>query len=124
MILPQTYATTMLLTILSLLCLGIWVSAFKLAGKWRFELFYFDFAFGLLMTALILAFTVGNLGYDGFDFLDDVQHAGKRQLVFCLGAGMIFNLGNLLLVAAVSVASTVLAFPVGMGLGLILATVL
>jgi glucose uptake protein len=124
MILPQTYAATMVLTILSLLCLGIWVSAFKLVGRWRFELFYFDFAFGLLVTALILAFTVGNLGYDGFDFLDDLQHTGKRQWVFCFAAGMIFNFANLLLVAAVSVAGTVLAFPVGMGVGLILATVL
>jgi glucose uptake protein len=124
MILPQTFATTMLLTILSLLFLGIWVSAFKFAGRWRFELFYFDFAFGLLMTALLLAFTVGNLGYDGFDFLDDLQHAGKRQLVFCFGAGLIFNLANMLLVAAVSVSGTVLAFPVGMGIGLVLATVL
>jgi glucose uptake protein len=124
MILPETYAATMLLMILSLVCLGIWVSTLKLAGKWRFELYYFDFVFGLLVTALILAFTLGNLGYDGFDFLDDLQHAGKRQWVFCFAAGMIFNLANLLLVAAVSVAGTVLAFPVGMGIGLILGTLL
>jgi len=79
MILPQTYAATMFVMILSLVCLGVWVSAFKLTGKYRFELFYFDFAFGLLATAVILALTVGNLGYDGFNFFDDLQHAGKRQ---------------------------------------------
>jgi glucose uptake protein len=124
MILPQTYAATMFLIILSLLCLGIWVSTFKLAGRWRFELFYFDFAFGLLITSIILAFTVGNLGYDGFNFLDDLQHAGKRQWLYCFAAGIIFNFGNLLLMAAVSVAGTVLAFPTGMGVGLILSTVL
>jgi len=104
MILPQTYAVTLLLTILSLLCLGIWVSSLKFAGKWRFELFYFDFVFGLLGNGVDFAFTLGNLGYDGFDFLDDLQHAGKRQWVFGFAAGMIFNLANLLLVAAVSVA--------------------
>jgi len=122
MILPQTYPATMLVMILSLVCLGVWVSAFKLTGKYRFELFYFDFAFGLLLTAVILAFTVGNLGYDGFNFLDDLQHTGKRQWLYCFIAGMIFNLANLLLVAAVSVAGTVLAFPVGMGVGLIVST--
>lgn len=122
MILPQTYSATLILTILSLLCLGVWVSAFKLAGKWRFELFYFDFAFGLLLTALLLALTVGNLGYDGFDFLDDLQHAGKHQWLYGFAAGMIFNFANLLLVAAVSVAGMVLAFPVGMGVGLVFAT--
>jgi len=124
MILPQTYGATMFLMILSALCLGLWVSAFKLAGKWRFELFYFDFAFGLLAAALILAFTLGNLGFDGFNFFDDLQHAGKRQWVYCFAAGIIFNLANVLLMAAVSVAGTVLAFPVGMGIGLILLTVL
>ena len=124
MILPQTYAATMFLMVLSLLCLGMWVSTFKLAGKLRFELYYFDFAFGLLVTAVILAFTVGDLGYDGFSFLDDLQHAGKREWLYCFMAGIIFNLANLLLMAAVSVAGTVYAFPTGMGVGLILATVL
>jgi len=124
MILPQTYAATMFLLVLSLLCLAIWVSTYKLAGKWRFELYYFDFAFGLFATALILAFTVGNLGYDGFNFLDDLQHAGKRQWLYCFAAGMIFNFANLLLMGAVSVAGTVVAFPTAMGVGLILSSVL
>src|SRR3982751_2589140 len=104
MILPQSYTGVLILMILSLLCLGSWASAFKFAGKWRFELFYFDFAVGLLIAAIIYAFTVGNLGYDGFSFLDDLQHAGKRQWMYGFMAGMIFNLGNMLLLAAVSVA--------------------
>src|ERR1051326_1419233 len=112
MILPQTYSATLLISILSLLCLGAWVSTFKLAGKWRFELFYFDFIFGVLSAALALGSTLGNVGYDGFDFLDDLQHAGKHQWLYCFLSGMIFNFGNLLLMAAVSVAGTVLAFPV------------
>jgi len=81
MILPQTYDVVLVLMILSLICLGSWASMFKLAGKWRFELFYFDFAVGLALAAVIFAFTVGNLGFDGFNFLDDLQHAGKRQLL-------------------------------------------
>jgi glucose uptake protein len=112
----------MCLMVLSMLCLGVWVSALKLAGKWRFEAFYFDFAFGLLIASVIYAFTAGDLGYDGFSFLDDVQHAGKRQWVFCFAAGMIFNLANVLLVAAVSVGGMVAAFPIAMGTALILGT--
>jgi glucose uptake protein len=78
MILPQTYTATMILMVLSMLCLGVWVSSLRLAGKWRFEVFYFDFAFGLLIAAVVYAFTVGNLGFDGFNFLDDLQHTGKQ----------------------------------------------
>ena len=124
MILPQTYSATMILMVLSMLCLGLWVSAFKLAGKWRFELFYFDFAFGLLIAAVIYSFTLGNLGYDGFSFLDDLQHTGKHQWGYCLLAGLIFNLANILLVAAVSVAGMAAAFPMAMGTALILVTAL
>ena len=119
MILPQSYSAVMFLMILSLVCLGSWASAFKFAGKWRFELFYFDFAIGLLVAAVIYAFTVGNLGYDGFNFLDDLQHAGKRQWMFGFLGGIIFNLGNMLLMAAVSVAGLAIAFPMTMGTALL-----
>jgi glucose uptake protein len=124
MILPQTYTATMILMVLSMLCLGVWVSALKPAGKWRFEVFYFDFAFGLMIAAVIYAFTLGNMGFDGFNILDDLQHTGKRQWVFCFAAGMIFNFANILLVAAVSVAGMAAAFPMAMGTALILGTAL
>src|ERR1041384_2224076 len=110
MILPQTYVINLFVMILSILCMALWVSTFKLAGNWRFELYYFDFTFGLAIAAVIYAFTVGALGYDGFNFLDDLQHAGKRQWLFCFLAGMIFNFANLLLMSAVSVAGTLVAF--------------
>ena len=103
MILPQSYNAILFLMVLSLLCLGSWASAFKFAGTWRFELFYLDFALGLFVASAIIAFTLGNLGYDGFNFLDDLQHAGKRQWLYVFVAGLIFNFGNMLLMAAVSV---------------------
>lgn len=122
MILPQTSAFVLALMILSLLCLGSWASLFKLAGKWRFELFYFDFAIGLIVAALIYAFTVGNIGYDGFNFLDDLQHAGKRQWLFGFLAGVIFNFANMLLLAAVSVAGMAVAFPMSMAIAVLVGT--
>jgi glucose uptake protein len=119
MILPQSYPAVLFLMVLSLLCLGSWASFFKLAGKWRFELFYLDFAIGLLLASVIFAFTVGNIGYDGFNFIDDLQHAGKRQWMYVFIAGLIFNLGNMLLMGAVSVAGLAVAFPMGMGVALL-----
>ncbi|MEO8594039.1 MAG: hypothetical protein ABI759_12020 [Candidatus Solibacter sp.] len=110
--------------VLSLLCLGSWASLFKFAGKWRFELFYLDFALGLMLAAVIYGFTVGNLGYDGFNFLDDLQHAGKRQWMFVFIAGLVFNLGNMLLLSSVSVSGLAVAFPTGMGTALLVGTML
>jgi glucose uptake protein len=124
MILPQSYPAVLFLTVLSLLCLGSWASGFKFAGEWRFELFYLDFAIGLLLASVIFAFTLGNIGYDGFNFIDDLQHAGKRQWMYVFLAGMIFNFGNMFLIAAVSVSGLALAFPMGMGMALLMGTAL
>jgi glucose uptake protein len=123
MILPQTYAVTIFLMVFSMLCLGSWAVTYKASG-WRFELYYFDFSFGLLVAAAILAFTVGSMGFDGFTFLDDMLHAGKRQWFYAFTAGMVFNLANMLLMAAIAVAGMTVAFPVSAGLALIAGVVI
>ena len=125
MILPHTYPAILALMILSMLCWGSWANTCKLTGKWRFELFYFDFALGVMLAALVFAYTVGSLGInlpsgpDGFSFWDDLMHAGKRQWMFGFMGGVVFNLGNMLLVAAISVAGLAVAFPIGMGVALV-----
>lgn len=124
MILPQTSSLVLTLMVLSLLFLGSWACMFKAAGKWRFELFYFDFAFGLLLAALVCSFTFGDLGYDGFSFLDDLQHAGKRQWLFCFLAGVVFNLGNMLMMGAVSIAGISVAVPISLGMSVLLSAAL
>ena len=122
MILPASHVTVFILLIFGMLCLGLWANTFKAAGpKWRFELFYFDFAIGAVVAALVLALTVGSLGFDGFSFLDDVRLAGKRQDLFAFIAGAVFNLGNMLLLGALSVAGMSIAFPLAMGFALIIA---
>ncbi len=122
MILPGSYTAALILLILGALGWGLWANFFKAAGgKWRFELFYFDFAIGVLIAATIIALTAGSLGFDGFSFIDDVQLAGKRQDVYALGAGIVFNLGNMLLLAGVSIAGMSVAFPAGMGCALVVA---
>jgi glucose uptake protein len=122
MILPTTYATALLLTILSMICWGSWANTFKLTRKWRFELFYFDYAFGVLLAAVIAAFTFGTMG-DDLSFSDNLLIAGKHQIAYALAAGVIFNLANMLLVAAISLAGLAVAFPVGIGLALIIGVI-
>jgi|YNPBryunderm2012_1023409.scaffolds.fasta_scaffold00478_7 glucose uptake protein len=123
MVLPDTYTSALLLTILSMLCWGSWANTYKLAGKWRFELYYFDYALGVLIAATIAAFTFGTLGYDGFLFMDDLMRAGKRNMAYGFAGGVVFNLANMLLVAAIAVAGLAVAFPVGIGLALVIGVI-
>jgi glucose uptake protein len=122
MILPQTHAAVLFLMILSLLCWGSWANSYKLAGKWRYEIYYFDFVAGVVVAAFLYALTVGNLGFDGFSFADDLMHAGKRQWLYGFTGGMVFNLGNMILMSAISVAGMAVAFPVGIGVAIIVGT--
>lgn len=111
-----------MLLIISMLCWGSWANTFKVARKWRFELYYFDFTFGLLLAAVIAAFTFGSMGVE-LSFEDNLMIAGKRQMAYAMAAGVVFNLANMLLVAAISLAGMAVAFPVGIGLALVIGVV-
>jgi len=123
MILPTTYIAALCLMICSMLCWGSWANTFKLTRRWRFELFYFDYALGVLLASLVAALTLGTQGFDGLSFQDDLMHAGLRQDAWALGAGAVFNLANMLLVAAISIAGMAVAFPVAIGLALVIGVV-
>jgi len=124
MTLPTTYLSALLVTIFSLACLGSWINTLKLPKKWRFELFYFDFAIGAFLAAVIAALTLGTLGADGFTFQDDLMRAGKRSMAFGLAAGTVFNLGNMLMVGASTLVGMSLAFPVALGMALLISSIL
>ena len=115
---PNTYTLTLLVLLFSTVCLGSWASTQKAAGKWRFELYYFDFAVGAMLMALLLALTVGTFS-DNLTFEDNLTISGKRQMAMAFAAGAIFNLGNMLLVAASAIAGLSVAFPIAMGLALV-----
>lgn len=119
MILPHRGLWLIALLILSMLCWGSWPVFLKLAKKYRFEFFYFDFCFGLGAIALICAFTVGSLGFDGFNFSDDLLNARKQEWLFAVLAAVIFNLGNMLTLASASVAGMAVAFPLAFGVAMI-----
>jgi glucose uptake protein len=114
LLIPSTHQAALLLLILAFVCLGSWANTVKIA-KWRFELYYLDFAIGALGLSILTAFTLGTLGSE-LSFNDRIAVAGLRSQAFALAAGFLFNLGNMLLVAAVSLAGMSIAFPVALSL--------
>lgn len=123
MILPTTYSAALLLLIVSMLCWGSWANTQKLAGKWRFELFYYDYSIGVLLCAVVAAFTFGSWLPKELTFQDNFLIAGKRQMAYGVAAGAVFNLANMLLVAAIAVAGMSVAFPIAIGLALVIGVV-
>jgi len=118
-ILPTTYQSALLLLILSMLCWGSWANTQKAAGKWRFELYYYDFTWGILIAAVAAAFTLGSFDQKELTFQDNLLLTGYRKMAWAVASGVVFNLANMLLVAAIAVAGMSVAFPVGIGLALI-----
>lgn len=117
----QSYSTAVLFCIITMLCWGSWANTTKLSSKgWRFELFYWDYAFGILLLSLIMAFTLGSNGNAGRPFLEDLKQADNGNLVSAFVGGVVFNLANILLVSATALAGMSVAFPVGIGIALIL----
>ncbi len=101
---------------------GSWANTLKMGGKWRFELYYYDFSAGVLLCAMIAAVTLGSMG-DDLSVYDNLLITGKLKLLYAGLAGAIFNLANMLLVAAISIAGLSVAFPVGIGLALVVGVV-
>lgn len=124
MITVDSYPVAVVLCIVTMLCWGSWANTQKLASKqWRFQLFYWDYSIGVLLFALLLAFTLGSTGDGGRPFLADLQQADTKWLGYAFLGGVIFNLSNILLVAAIDIAGMAVAFPVGVGLALVLGVV-
>ena len=123
MFLPETYQAALFLMLLSMICWGSWANALKLCPGFRFQLFYWDYTLGLLLATLVWGLTAGSLGHAGPSFFDSLAHAQPRAILFALCGGVVFNVANLLLVAAIEVAGVAVAFPVGIGLALVIGAV-
>ena len=125
MFVVNDYATAVILCIVTMLCWGSWGNTQKLAGRtWRYELFYWDYVVGMLLFSLILCFTLGSIGSEGRPFLEDLAQAAPKALGSVLLGGVIFNASNILLSASVSLAGLAVAFPLGVGLALVLGVVI
>src|SRR5215469_7293149 len=120
----QSYPWAVVFCVITMLCWGSWANTQKLARKgWRFELFYWDYTIGVLLLTLILGLTLGSNGTAGRPFLTDFEQASHASIHSALVGGVIFNLANILLVAAIDIAGMSVAFPVGIGLALVLGLV-
>lgn len=124
MYLPENYLQSVLFCFITMLCWGSWANTQKLAGKtWRFELFYWDYVLGILIFAVISAFTLGSYGPTGRSFSEDIHLAKQSNILWaCLG-GIIFNLANIFFVTAINIMGMAVAFPIAIGIALVLGVI-
>src|SRR5229473_2913399 len=121
---PHSLGIALFMMITSAVCWGSWANTYKGVKNYRFELFYWDYAVGIFLVSLILALTMGSTGHDASSFLNNVRSADTSNIVSTMVGGAIFNLANLLLVAAIDMAGLAIAFPVSIGIALVVGVIL
>lgn len=121
---PHTFGLALVMMITAAICWGSWANTYKGVKNYRFELFYWDYAVGIFLAALILALTMGSSGHDASSFLNNVRVADPSNIWWALFAGAIFNLANLLLIAGIDMVGMATAFPVSIGIALVVGVIL
>jgi len=125
MFIPAVYAVALSLIVLSMICWGSWANTQKLCKGWRVELFYWDYVWGILLMALILGFTLGRTTPSSPDsFIQNLRTADGHHLLLAFLGGIVFNLGNILIVVAIAIAGMAVAFPIGVGVAMVVGSVL
>ena len=122
---PEAYGIALLFMIISMLFWGSWANAMKLTAGYAFQLYYWDYVIGIVLGSLGWGFTLGNWGGgDTLLFLSNLSQADSRHILFAIAGGAVFNVANLLLVAAIDIAGLAVAFPIGIGLALVVGVLL
>ena len=121
---PEAYAAALFFMIISMVCWGSWANTMKLTPGYAFPLFYWDYLIGIVLGTLVWGFTLGSSGSSGLSFLANIRSADTGHILYALLAGIIFNVANLLLVAAIEIAGLAVAFPIGIGLALVVGALL
>jgi glucose uptake protein len=125
MFIVQNYSLAVVFCIITMLCWGSWANTQKLAGKkWRFELFYWDYVIGIFLFSLVSALTLGSIGNEGRSFITDLQQADSSNIISAWIGGFIFNAANILFSAAISIAGMAVAFPIAIGLALVVGVII
>jgi glucose uptake protein len=125
MFIPTVYAVALSMILFSMIAWGSWANTLKLCKGWRFELFYWDYVWGILLMSLILGFTLGRTAPASPDsFMQNLRAADVHHLLLAFLGGIVFNVANILIVAAIAIAGMAVAFPVGVGLALVIGSVL
>ena len=121
MVVIQDYYSAIFLSFIVMLAWGSWPNTLKMVNQgWKFQLFYWDYSIGVLFFSLLMAFTLGSFGESGRSFIEDLKQTDNINLLYAFVGGVIFNVYNILLINAVIIAGISVAFPVGVGLALIL----
>jgi glucose uptake protein len=124
MFVPSTFAVALLMTILSTICWGSFANTFKGTRNYRFELYYWDYALGIFLITLVLAFTMGSYAGGPKAFLANVHSADDVNLLYAALGGFIFNIANVLLIAGIEIVGLAVAFPISIGIALVEGVVL
>ena len=124
MFIVHDYALAVIFCFITMLCWGSWANTQKLAEKtWRFELFYWDYVIGILIFSILSALSLGSTGTQGRSFMDDLHQADSSNIISALIGGVIFNAANILFSAAIAIAGMAVAFPIAIGLALVLGVI-
>lgn len=121
---PDSLGIALLMMITSAICWGSWANTYKGVKNYRFELFYWDYAIGIFLISLILGHTMGSTGNDANSLVNNIHSADMSNVIWTMVGGAIFNLANLLLVAAIAMAGLAIAFPLSIGIALVVGVVL
>ena len=120
---PHSLGIALLMMITSAICWGSWANTYKGVKNYRFELFYWDYAVGIFLISLILGHTMGSTGNDAASLVNNIHSATLSDVGFAMLGGAIFNLANLLLVAAIDMAGLAIAFPISIGIALVVGVI-
>lgn len=124
MFIVDNYPLAVVFCFVTMLCWGSWGNTQKMASKsWRYELYYWDYVIGMVLFSLLSGFTLGSFGSEGRSFAADLAQADFGNLCSVLLGGVVFNASNILLSASVSLAGLAVAFPLGVGLALVLGVI-
>ena len=121
---PHSLGIALIMMITSAICWGSWANTYKGVKNYRFELFYWDYAVGIFLISLVLGHTMGSMGNDADSLINNIHSADTSNVISTMVGGAIFNLANLLLVAAIDMAGLAIAFPVSIGIALVVGVVL
>jgi glucose uptake protein len=121
---PEAYAAALAFMITSMICWGSWANTMKLTPGFAFQLFYWDYVIGILVGSVLWGLTLGSLGGGPAAFSSNIAQADSTHILYAIAGGAVFNVANLLLVAAIDIAGLAVAFPVGIGLALVVGVLL
>jgi len=124
MFVPSTFTAALLLTIFSTICWGSFANTAKGTRNYRFELYYWDYGLGIFLGSLLYAFTLGSTDAGPTSFLPNLHQATTAALVYAAVGGFVFNIANVLLIAAIEIVGLAIAFPLAIGIALVEGTVL